>query len=502
MQKRLLAVFFLLCSLLSSGMAQQTKTAKSKRDRLVVAVRAEPPTLDPHNSTALAAFAVQRVIFDTLVTQGVDGSILPSLAEKWEVLDDLTIRFYLRKDALFSNGEPVTAEDVRYSIKRSTEQRGSASLFSAFDGTGTAVVNALTVDVKLKYPFAPVYNYLASSRGGIICKKAFESMGEKVYARSPIGSGPFVLEKWITGDSLQLKANPKYWGSNPAYSALVFRVITEPANRAIELETGGVDAIYDVDPGDVDRLSANKKLKVISGPGYKFSYITMNNSMPPFDDIRVREALAISLNMNQIVNSVYKGAAKLADSLMAPTVFGYKKVGPYTYNPERAKMLLKEAGKSEGLKVTLMTNEDRNFLDVAEIAQNMWKKIGVQTDVQILEQATLLSKAADGSVGMGITSSTPTTGDPDHALMPWPSAYKSFLRVTDPKIDEYINVGKRTYDPAKRIKAYQEALEYMWTRYCMIPISFTNAVYATAAYVENFDCSPGNTPNLSMVTFK
>ncbi len=502
MRRRFFAGVLLFVSIIGTVAAQQTKATKSRHDRLIVAIRAEPPTLDPHNSTALAAFAVQKVVFDTLVTQAPDGSILPGLAERWEVLDDHTIRFYLRAGARFSNGEPVTAEDVRFSIKRSTEQRGSASLFSAFDGQGTAAVNPATVDVKLKYPFAPVFNYLASSRGGIICKKAFESMGDKAYARAPIGSGPFMLEKWVTGDSLQLKANPRYWGDKPAFSSLIYRIITEPTNRAIELETGGVDVIYDVDPGDVDRLEANKNLKVISGPGYKFSYITLNNSVAPFDDIRVREALTLSLNMQQIVNSVYKGSAKLADSLMAPTVFGYKKVGPYPYNPERARQLLKEAGKPEGLKVTIMTNEDRNFLDVAEIAQNMWRKIGIQTDIQILEQATLLSKAADGSVGIGITSSTPTTGDPDHALMPWPSSYKSFLRVNDPKIDEFLNAGKRTYDPAKRAKVYNAAMDYMWTRYCMIPISFTNAIYATAAYVENFDCSPGNTPDLSKVTFK
>ena len=477
-------------------------TQGARRGTLSVAIKAEPPTLDPHNSTALASFAVQRAIFDTLVAQGDEGRILPSLAERWEVRDDLTIRFHLRKGARFSDGEAVTAEDVRFSIQRATEQRGSASLFSAFDAAGCAVIDAQTVDLKLKYPFAPIFNYLASSRGAIVSKKALAAMGDKAYARSPVGSGPFVLDAWVTGDSLRLKPNPKYWGPKPAYSVLVYRVITESTNRAIELETGGVDAIYDVDPGDIERLSENPKLKVLQGPGYKFSYITFNNSLPPFDDIRVREALVRGLDMAQIVKAVYKGSAKLADCLMAPTILGYKKVGPYRYDPERAKALLKDAGKASGLKVVLMTNEDRNFMDVAEIAQNMWKKIGVETDIQIVEQATLLSKAAEGSVALGITSSTPTTGDPDHALMPWPSSYKSFLRVADAKVDAFLLAGKRSYDATARAKVYADAMDYMWSRYCMIPIAFTNTVYATAAYVENFECHPGNTPDLSKVTFR
>lgn len=440
------------------------------KDTFTVAIRAEPSTLDPHNSTALANFAVQRVVYDNLVQQDEKGEIIPALAERWEVLDDLTVRFYLRDNVYFSNGDKLTAEDVRYSIERSTVERGSSSMFSAFDGENTAVVDDLTVDVKMKYPFAPIYNYLASSRGNILCKKAMEEMGVDEYSRNPVGTGPFILTEWITGDSLRLAANENYWGDKPAYSKLVYRVIAEPANRTIELETGGVDAIYDVSASDVARLNENPKLKVIQGPGYKFSYITMNMSLAPYDDIRVREALTISLNMEAIVKSVFQGSAKAADSLMAPTVFGYNKVGPYTYDPDRAKSLLQEAGYGNGLKVTIMTNEDRGFMDVAEIAQNMWKEIGVETEIQIMEQAALLSKAAEGTVTMGITNSTPTTGDPDHALMPWPSTYKSFLRINNPKIDEYLEQGKRTYDESDRQKVYQEAIDYMWTQFNMIPI--------------------------------
>lgn len=477
-------------------------SGETGKDTLLVAIRAEPSGLDPHNSTSLANFALQRVIFDTLVEQNEKGEIVPALAERWEVLNDKTVRFHLRKDVKFSNGEPLKAEDVRYSLERSTKERGSASMFSAFDGKNITVVDDYTVDVKVKYAFAPIYNYLSSSRGDIISKNAMEKMGKEAFARKPVGSGPFILKDWITGDSLKLERNESYWKAKPAFKNLTFRIITEAANRAIELETGGVDVIYDVAASDAKRLASNKKVKLISGPGYKFSYITMNMSMKPFNDIRVREALVISLNMKNIVDSVYQGSAKLADSLMAPTVFGYKKVGPYPYDPERAKKLLADAGYGSGLKVSLMTNDDRNFINVAEIAQNMWRTIGIATDVQIMEQATLLSKAAKGTVSMGITNSTPTTGDPDHALMPWPSTYKSFLRISNPKIDEYLLAGKSTYDPEKRRQIYGEALQYMWTQYNMIPICFTDAVYAVADGVENFECNPGNTPNLAKVTFK
>lgn len=493
----------------SSSLAQPSPAAASisqaaptpVKDSLKVAIRAEPSTLDPHNSTALANFAVQRMVYDTLVAQDESGNIIPCLAEKWEVMDDLTVRFFLRKGVLFSNGDELKAEDVRYSLQRATAERGSASMFSSFDGENTAVVDDYTVDVKVKQPFAAVYNYLASSRGDILCKRAMEEMGAEAYARNPVGTGSFILENWKTGDSLHLVRNDNYWGSKPAYQELTFRVITEAANRAIELETGGVDIIYDVDASDVNRLNENPKINVVSGPGYKFSYITMNMSMKPYDDIRVRQALVESLDMQAIVNAVYGNSAALADSLMAPTVFGYSKIGPYAYNPEHAKELLAQAGYQNGLSVILMTNEDRSFMNVAEAAQNMWASVGVTTDIQISDQATLLAKAADGQVPMGITNSTPTTGDPDHALMIWPTTYKSFLRNSNTKIDDYLAAGKSTYDVAKRAAIYKEAMEYMWTQYNLIPICFTNAVYATGADVKNFECHPGNTPDLAKVTF-
>ncbi len=505
MKKRFLAAFVCMMMIFTTACSSggdAGEAGSTGPDILKVAIRSEPSTLDPHNSTALANFAIQRVVYDTLVMLDSEGNIVPCLAESWEVIDDLTVRFKLRDEVYFSNGEKLTAEDVRYSLERATIEAGSASMFSAFDGTNTAVVDDLTVDVKVKYPFAPIFNYLASPRGDIINKKAMEEMGAEEFARNPVGTGSFILKDWVTGDSLSLERNEEYWGEKPAFSQLLVRVITEPANRAIELETGNVDIIYDVASSDVERLEAAESTQVVSGPGYKFSYITMNASMEPFNDIRVREALVLSLNMEQIVESVYKGSAQLADSLMAPTVFGYSSVGPYEYNPERAKELLAEAGYADGLTVKLMTNEDRSFMDVSEIAQNMWKEVGIETSIEIMDQASLLAKAREGTVSMGITNSTPTTGDPDHALMIWPSTYESFLRMDNATIDAYLEEGKSTYDQVEREAVYAEALEYMWSQYNLIPICFTDAIYATGSNIENFECHPGNTPNLAAVTFK
>jgi len=471
------------------------------RESFSVAMKAEPPNLDPHNHTTLVGFGIQRLIYDTLVAQDENGNIIPKLAKSWDVISDIAVRFYLRDDVYFHNGEKLTAEDVRFSIQRSATNKSSRTLFSAFDGVKTNVIDDYTIDVYLKYPFAPIYNYLASPRGDIISKKALEEMGESEFGRNPVGSGPFVFSKWVTGDRIELTRNTNYWGPEPKYNNFVARFITEPTNRAIELETKGVDAIFDVSPSDIARLKKTPNVKVLQGPGYKTSFITMSFAAPEFEDIRIRKALAHALDVEAIVKAVYKDGAQVADSVISPRVFGYKKVGPYEYNPELSRQLLKEAGFEKGLNLTFYTNEDSQFIAVAEVAQNMWKQVGINVTIRTYDQATYLAMASEGKVALGMSSSTPSTGDPDHALIVWPSTYGGQLQANDPKIDAMLEKGKSTYDPADRKKVYEEIQDYIWSLYRMIPIAFSDAVYATMDYVENFECHPGTTPNLSTVTF-
>lgn len=502
----LLSILLLIgMQLLSAGGQKGTPAAKGvvdgRKEVFSVAMKAEPPNLDPHNHTTLVGFGIQRLVYDTLVAQDEDGNIVPKLAKSWEVISDVAVRFFLRDDVYFHNGEKLTAEDVRFSIQRSSEKQSSRSLFSAFDGDKITVVDDYTVDVYVKYPFAPIYNYLASPRGDIISKKALLEMGESEFGRNPVGSGPFVFSKWVTGDRIELTLNEKYWGVEPKFDTFVARFITEPTNRAIELETKGVDAIFDVAPSDIARLEKIPHVKVLQGPGYKASYITMSFIAPEFEDIRIRKALTHALDIPAIVKAVYGDGAQVADSVMSPRVFGFKKVGPYEYDPDLSRSLLKEAGFENGLNLNFLTNEDSQFVAVAEVAQNMWRQVGINVAIRTYDQATYLAMGSEGKVPLGMTSTTPSTGDPDHALIAWPSTFGGQLQANDPKIDAMLEKGKGTYDPVERKAIYGEIQDYIWSLYRMIPIAFSDAVYATMDYVENFECHPGSTPDLSKVTF-
>lgn len=480
--------------------SQKAEVHAQEKDTLTVAYRSEAANLDPHNNQSLTAFSIELLIYDRLVDKDAEGNIVPSLATEWEELDEVTIRFHLREDAFFHNGDKVTAEDVKYTIERAETMPGSSSFMSAFDGAGTTVVDEHTIDIKLHTPFAPIYNYLASARGCIVNKAEMEKIGSDAYGRKPIGSGPLVFSQWTAGDSIVLTRNENYWGEKTAYEKFTARFISEAPSRAIELETGGIDVAMHVAPSDITRLSENEKVKIYNEPGYTFTMITINqNSIPALADVKVREALYAALDIEGIVTAVYKDTAVPAYSIFSPQVAGYKQIGGDEYDPERAKQLLAEAGFDYNITLQLITTDSSDSVSICEIVRNMWEQVGVKVEIVTYDQATLTEKVSSGDYMLQIAATSPSSGDPDHALWEWKDERLGYN--TPDEVKELIEKGASVYDMEERKAIYEEVQKLCWDYYGEIPISFSNVVYGTGAGVVNMDVNPGNVPNFSRVSF-
>lgn len=480
--------------------SQKAEVHAQEKDTLTVAYRSEAANLDPHNNQSLTAFSIELLIYDRLVDKDAEGNIVPSLATEWEELDEVTIRFHLREDAFFHNGDKVTAEDVKYTIERAETMPGSSSFMSAFDGAGTTVVDEYTIDIKLHTPFAPIYNYLASARGCIVNKAEMEKIGSDAYGRKPIGSGPLVFSQWTAGDSIVLTRNENYWGEKAAYSKFTARFISEAPSRAIELETGGIDVAMHVAPTDIARLSENEKVKIYNEPGYTFTMITINqNSIPALKDVKVREALYAALDIEGIVSAVYKDTAVPAYSIFSPQVAGYQQIGSDEYDPERAKQLLAEAGFDYNTTLQLITTDSSDSVSICEIVRNMWEQVGVKVEIVTYDQATLTEKVSSGDYMLQIAATSPSSGDPDHALWEWKDERLGYN--TPDEVKELIEKGASVYDMEERKAIYEEVQKLCWDYYGEIPISFSNVVYGTGVGVVNMDVNPGNVPNFSRVSF-
>ena len=188
-------------------------------ETLTIAISGEPTTLDPYAHSVYYGFIPTTLLFDTLITKDADGAYAPELATEWEFIDDLTLRVKLREGVTFHNGNPLTADDVKYTLKVASESSFSSTLFACIDNDATAVIDDLTLDIKLKYAYAPLLEVLSSFRASIVDKETYEADPDS-YARNPVGTGPMQMSNWFSGDRIELTAFDHYWGDATCLSDL------------------------------------------------------------------------------------------------------------------------------------------------------------------------------------------------------------------------------------------------------------------------------------------
>ena len=479
-----------------------TEAGRKVKDTVTVALYADPPTLDPQCEISDAARVVEWGIYDTLVKKDANGVIQPKLATKWEQLDDLTWRFYLRDDVTFHNGEKLTAEDVRFSINRATEMWGSAYMFSGFDGQNCAVVDEHTVDIKTRYPFAPTLNYLASSRGAILCKSAVESMGDDAYGAAPIGSGPLKLVSHTAGDSVVCERNDQYWGEKTSFKTIVYRVIPESSARVIELESGGVDVALWMTSTEMNSIEANPNTELIITPSYESFYMLVNATNQSegthLSDLRFRQALAYALDTAAIVKAVWGDTATPADSLIQPEIMGYYPSGPWEYSPEKAKALLDEMGFDYSTVIQLETVSGMRVLqESVEIIQNMLTAIGLNVQVTLYEEAAIYDRMYGEPWQLMLINDPPQSGDPDHSMMTPGDPGVGLFPEDDFETWNLIEKGRSTFDEAERTKVYEELSQRMWDSCVMIEIANGCNIYGVRKGVEGIDTRPSGIPDCS-----
>jgi peptide/nickel transport system substrate-binding protein len=476
-----------------------TGVSSSKTD-LIVAISGEPTTLDPYAHSLYYGFIPATLIFDTLISKDKDGNFIPKLATEWKFVDDITLDLKLREGVTFQNGDPFTAEDVKFTLATAAASSFSSTLFASIDLDNTKVIDTTNIEIKLKYPYAPLLDVLSSYRSSIVDKKAYEA-DPVAFGRNPIGTGPMEVSNWVTGDRIELTTNENYWGDKLAFNKCVFRVIVEASQRTIELETGGVDIAVDIPFSDWTRISESKDMQLVKGQTYALASLVFNNSNDFFKDIRVRQALAYGLDLNALVKTVWEGTADVADSYYAKSLLGYKQEGPMEYNMEKAKTLLAERGYPNGFTFTYTTYQTTLNQDFAVVLQNMWKEIGVTMNIEIVDLATFTSMNNSGKLTASLLTPNVPVGDPAAALILWPINRTISLRHNDNHIQELLDKGSSTYDTNERITVYQELQDYLFANTYTVPIAYPTFALGIRNNVKGFSFDPSQVPNLKTVSF-
>jgi ABC-type transport system substrate-binding protein len=359
--------------------------------------------LDPAQgafATYPGGYEVGYCMFDRLVDFDADLRIVPGLATRWEVAADVTsVRFTLRKGVVFHDGTPFDAAAVKFNVERMMDRERTPTNRPLWDVVaGADIVDAETVIVRTKGPFSQILNSFAHGSGSMVSPASVAKHGEKGVAQNPVGAGPFMLESFVPGQEVVLKAFDGYWGGRPATDRLVFKFIAEAATRIAALRTGSVDIVDSVPVQLVAGLKREATLDVIARPGLRPLGLTINLSAAPFDDVRVRQALNHAVPVRQIAERVFFGFAKASDSPLAFDTQGYTRAGEYEYSPDKAKALLAQAGWTPGaggklqkggqaLKLRMLASEGLfpGDVSIAEICQRAFQQIGIEAEIRKVE---------------------------------------------------------------------------------------------------------------------
>lgn len=487
-----------------TGESAANDSEKKIKQEVVAVLNGEPSGLDPQQTNQTNAFTMQAQMFETLVTLDENGKPQPCLAVSWEQMDDKTVRFHLRDDVYFHNGEKMTAEDVRFTIERATVMANSANMFSSFDGEKTSVVDEYTVDVVTKSPFAAIYTYLSMSRAGVVCKSAVEAMGDNEANRNPIGTGAFQLEEWQAGSQVSMIRNDQYWGEKPAFEKLTFRFVVEAASRAIEVETGNADIAFSPDASDVQRLEGSSDVLTVISPAYGATSIYLNASGkdPVMSDIRVRQAMAYALDVSSIADTVYGAMGEAPTGICPESFTSAAKLDLYEYDPEKAKQLLKEAGYGEGeAEITLHTYPSSDVQSIAEICQNMWTQAGFKVNILQSDLNAVLSSVRNYEGSCWICAWGYAADDGGFFVGDFDPAYTTnFTYAFDGRITEIKEEAAACPDPEKRNELYRKAQELLYDEdMAIITVADKNLAYLTTPKVTGFGGSSSGSPYLGSV---
>lgn len=463
---------------------------------LTISMGMEPPTLDPQKCTGMPNLGIIRLITETLTDADYKtGELIPNLAERWDASPDATTwTLYLKQGVKFHDGTPFNATAVKFTIDRIMDPKIGAAVGGAYGMIKSVDIKDTYIVVIKTDPHPPFMRLWWYGPSAIVSPTQVKKLGDD-FTKVMAGTGPYKLVEHVRGSHIKLAANPDYWGGKPKIDTIIVKPITEAGARLMALEAGEVDFVYHVPPADIPRLEKNPNIQMIYGIPTRAMHAPLNTQWGPLKDKKVRQALNYAVDKVTMNERLFKGRAQIMDAPINDRSFGYSKVGPYPYDPAKAKQLLTEAGYPNGFEVTLRYGKGRWLMgdEVVETLQSYLAAVGVKVKIEALEWAAYRAKESlpfektESQISFGGLGGV--TLDADRSLneltkAAWPPRGLEGMFYENPKFDELFQKARSTVDSEARKAYYKEAMQIVWEDAPRIFLYFEPQIYAAKKTVQ------------------
>lgn len=510
---------------LAAAFAALAATAAGAKD-LTIGLSAEASSIDPHFHQLTPNNQVRLNIFESLIAQDETQKLIPSLATKWEAIDDTSWRFTLRQGVKFSNGDPFTARDMIYSVCRVPLVKDSPSPFTTYTKIIASMeaenYHSLIIKTVAPDPIFPIemsqIGILSASANGVTGpvtykRDACENIGTPPQSTDfnkpevAVGTGPYKLVSYTRGDRIVLEPNPGYWGDKPAWDKVTLRPITSDGPRVAALLAGDVDMIETPPVQDVERIR-KAGFTVVQGLSNRVIYLHMDQEgdapsltapggKNPLLDGRVRAAMSKAINRKGIAERIMGGMAQAAGELLPAPMFGTIGREPEAFDPEGAKKLMVEAGYPDGFEITLGTPNDRYVNDekIAQAVAQMLARINIKVKVDAGTASQFFSRRNKQEFPFYLSGWSSSTGEISSPLVTLVATYDKATgrggtnagRYSNPKMDALVNEATRTIDDAKRADLLRQAQTVVLDDHGILPLHFEVTAWA---YKPDLDYKP------------
>ena len=461
-----------------------------------------PTQLDPALANEVPMARANYLIYQTLVYQW-EGDIIPGLATSWEFVDSRTVIFTIREGVRFHDGSILTPEDVVFSINRASVAPPVGIITNMI--SEAVAIGGNRVRVTTELPFAPILNHLAHTATSIVSRDVVTRLGDAAHSQNPVGTGPFRFHSMVAGDRFELVRFDDFNsvvpglppGQLPAVERLTFRIVPEASVRTIELETAAADVLVDAGAADVARMRAHRDINMVEVPNWALNtWLGFNTQRPPFNDVRVRQAISLALDIPTIVDVAWAGLGIVGRGPLPTTIAGFVEFPPINQNVARARELMAQAGLSGGFSTDLWVNAGNAMrADAAVMIQAQLRALNIETAIRIYEWGVLLPGTAAGEHGMSLMGWTTVTGDIDYGLYPlyhsanWGDpGNRQFY--SNPRVDRLLELGRSETNAVRRMEYYREAQELIMTDLPLIPLWQAAELHAARTNIGGFVVTP------------